>query len=199
MKLSKLVLSLVFTIAFLIGGGKITAQNKANAQTVTDYYLLLTVDKLPVLESVKDRRALIKTQDLKNGYLRLEGDWEGWAEIALFRKANREEAVIAVEEVGCGPECSGTAQFLTYKNGKWSDVTAQVMPQFDDEDILAAYNRVKTKDAEEHMLDDMPSVYWQLPQKGTTVKLLLGDESESNGKTLLRFTWNGERFVKATN
>jgi hypothetical protein len=43
----------------------------------------------------------------------------------------------------------------------------------------------------------MPSVYWELPQKGMTVKLLLGDASESSGRTLVSFAWNGERFVRA--
>lgn len=132
---------------------------------------------------------------LEKWFLRLEGAWEGWAEIALFRKTNR-EVVLAVEEVGCGPECSGAVQFLTYKNGKWTDVTDELMPNLSDEDILAAYLRVKTKDDEMHSLDDVPNVYWVLPQKGTTIKMVLGDESASNGKTLMSFNWNGSKFVK---
>lgn len=196
MKLSKLFLSLGLTLLCLICLQQVSAQSKTNPQTVVDYYLLLPTDNLPQLESLKNRRSIIKTQDLKNGYLRLEGGWEGWAEIALFRKTNR-EAVIAVAEVGCGPACGGAAQFLTFKNGKWTDVTAKVMPELEDADILAAYNRLKTKDDEAHSLDEMPYVYWQMPQKGTTLKMLLGDESKSNGATLLSFAWNGERFVKS--
>ena len=76
-------------------------------------------------------------------------------------------------------------------------MTAKVMPELNDAEILAAYNRVKTKNGETHSLEDMPSVYWQLPQKGTIIKLLLGDESAASGKTLLSFAWNGERFVRA--
>lgn len=196
MKISKLVLSLALIIVFASSGfNPAKAHSKENPQTVLDFYLLLSTDNLTILESVNNRRSIIKTQDLKNGYLRLEGSWEGWAEIALFRKTNR-EAVIAVESVGCGPACYGAAQFLTYKNGKWKDVTADVMPELEDADILAAYNRIKTKDDDAHTLDDMPFTYWQLPKKGTTIKLLLGDESASNGKTLLSFAWNGERFIE---
>ena len=117
MKKSKINLlpGIIFIALFCLQ--TLSAQVKNNPQTVTDYYLLLPADNLPILESVKSRRSIIKTEDAKNGYLRLEGAWEGWAEIALFRKSNR-EVVIAVEEVGCGPECSGAAQFLSYKNGK---------------------------------------------------------------------------------
>ncbi len=196
MELSKSVLSLGLLLLCLVCSQQVPAQSKPNPQTVADYYLLLPTDNLPILESVKNRRSIIKTQDLKNGYLRLEGGWEGWAEVALFRKTNR-EAVIAVAEVGCGPACGGAAQFLTFKNGKWTDVTAKVMPELEDADILAAYNRLKTADDEPHSLAEMPYIYWQMPQKGTTLKLLLGDESESSGKTLISFAWNGERFVRS--
>ena len=195
MKLSKIFLSIGLILAFFACCQNLSAQAKNNPNTVTDYYLLLPTENLPILESVRSRRSIIKTEDTKNGYLRLEGAWEGWAEIALFRKTNR-EAVIAVEEVGCGPECSGAVQFLTYKNGRWTDVTDEVMPNLSDEDILAAYLRVKTKDDETHSLDDVPNVYWVLPQKGTTIKMVLGDESASNGKTLMSFNWNGSKFVK---
>ena len=197
MKYGNQTTRLVFALTmFVFCAADIPAQTKANPQTVVDYYLLLPTENLPILESVANRRSIIKKQDLKNGYLRLEGGWEGWAEIALFRKKNR-EAVIGVAEVGCGPACSGAAQFLTFRNGKWTDVTTKVMPELEDADILAAYNRLKTKDDDAHSLDDMPYTYWQMPQKGTTLKLLLGDESESSGKTLINFAWNGERFVKA--
>ena len=106
--------------------------------------------------------------------------------------------MIAVEEVSCGPACGGALQFLIYKNGKWTDVTAQVMPEIGDEDILAAYNRIKTGDEEPHALGDVPNTYWILPEKGRVLKLVLGDASESEGKTLLSFAWNGKQFAGQT-
>lgn len=198
MKLSKLILSCGLLLVFAAGVTQISAQAKKSPQTVLDYYLLMTTDQLSTLDSVKNRRSIIKKQDVANGYLRLESsDWEGWAEVALFRKTNR-EAVIGVVYVGCGPECSGAAQFFSYKNGKWADVTADVMPEtLGDENILAAYNRIKTKTDEAYSLEDLPNSYWEMPQKGTTLKLALGSESDSKGKTLLKFNWNGTRFVQA--
>lgn len=198
MKLTKTVLSLGLLLTVFGGFQNVAAQKKKNPQTVSDYYLLLPVENFAVLESVKNRRSIIKIEDTKNGYLRLEStDWEGWAEIALFRKTNR-EAVIAVEYVGCGPACDGALQFFAYKNGEWTDATMDVMPDLDDEDILAAYNRIKTKDDEPHTLENMPNTYWKLPQKGTNLKLVLGDESESGGETLMSFAWNGKRFIRQT-
>lgn len=102
MKPSKNFLLLAFILAVFALFQTASAPAKNNPNTVTDYYLLLPADNLMILESVKSRRSIIKTEDAKNGFLRLEGAWEGWAEIALFRKTNR-EAVIAVEYIGCGP------------------------------------------------------------------------------------------------
>lgn len=196
MKLSKIFLTLGLIFAGFICFQTVSAQATNNPQTITDYYLLLPNENLPILESVRSRRSIIKTEDTKNGFLRLEGAWEGWAEIALFRKTNK-EAVVAVNAVECGPACDGVVQFLTYKNGKWTDATAQMMPELSDEDIIAAYLRINTKDDDAHTLEDMPSTYWVLPQKGTTIKLVLGDETASGGKTLMSFNWNGIKFVRA--
>lgn len=196
MKLSRIILPLGLIFAGFAFFQTISAQVKNNPNTVTDYFLLLPNENLPILESVRSRRSIIKIEDTKNGFLRLEGAWEGWAEIALFRKTNR-EAVIAVQEVGCGPACEGALQFLTYKNGKWTDATTNVLPELADEDILAAYNRLKPGNGDEHSLEDMPATYWILPQRGTTLKLVVGEASELEGRILLSFNWNGTRFVKA--
>jgi hypothetical protein len=56
------------------------------------------------------RRSLIKIEDIKNGYLRLEGPWEGWAEIALFKRTGG-GYIVAHAENGCGPACSGLSNF----------------------------------------------------------------------------------------
>lgn len=70
----------------------------------------------------KPRKSLIKIEDVKNGYLKFEGAWEGWAEIALFEKKDG-SYLIAHAESGCGPPCAGFIKFFTYRSGKWTDVT----------------------------------------------------------------------------
>jgi len=173
------------------------AQGNAGPRSVVDYFMLLPAEHLSLLEHAKkNRKSLIQIQDLKNGYLGLSTvETEGAAQIALFRKANR-EAIIAVSEFDCAPVCSGGLKLLQYKNGKWTDVTAQLLPQIDDADILAAYNRVKAVDDEAQTLEDMPFTLWELPKKGTTLRLNLGEASSPSNKTLLKFAWKGDHFVK---
>jgi hypothetical protein len=183
-------------LALTLASGSVVAQKTASVpKTVTDYFMLMTADMLPALEGVKNRRSLIKVEDVNNGYLRLEGGWEGWAEVALFRKKNG-TVVIVIEHVGCGPACMGGASFFEYRGGKWIDVDDGVMPELMNEDILAAYNRIKTRGDEPHTLDELPYTYWILPRRGTSLRIAIGDESPSNGKVLMTYDWNGERFVK---
>lgn len=200
MKLSNIFLLLGLIIAFCACSQNVSAQTKANPQTVTDYFMLLPKMHLSLLEFAgKNRKSLIQMEDLKNGYLGLSSlQKEGAAQIALFRKNNR-EAVIAVSEFECGPACRGGITLLQYKSGKWTDVTARLLPEIDDHEILAAFNRIKTPDDDAHDESDPPYTTWELPVKGTTLRLVLGDASESSGKTLLSFAWNGERFVKGRN
>ena len=118
----------------------------------------------------KYRKSLIKIEDIKNGYLRLEDrGWEGWMEIALF-KARDGSNIVAISQVGCGPGCSGGVLFLEYKREKWINVTREI------------FRAAPFSD----------NGYFKLPREGTTIQLLCGDASRSrqlaNSRTLENFT-----------
>jgi len=118
------------------------------------------------------RKSLIKIEDIKNGYLRLESnEWKGWVEIALFKKADG-FYVVAISQVTCEASCTGGVIFATYKNGHWKNVTRQVFPG-----------------------SSQKRGYYQLPRVGTSIDLLCGDKSCSPGEKLAEFHWNKERFV----
>lgn len=130
----------------------------------------------------RHRRSLIKTEDVANGYLKLEGMWEGWVEIAIFKKADG-TYLVAVSQVGCGPGCEGGLMFLSHNKGRWTDVTDEVFP------------------ADPFSADG----YFQLPRTGTTIRLLCGADNEGldlepgecRGESVLgTFKWDRNRFIK---
>lgn len=188
-----LFLSALLTIAFVIS---------ASAQkTVTDYFLAFPADKYATDNNGEKingatplkrfRKSLIKIEDTKNGYLKLEGAWEGWAEIALFKKKDG-SYLIAHAESGCGPVCDGFIKFYTYKAGKWTDVTDKVFPSLTEAQVKKAFADKKI-DTSENGLNS----YFLLPRNGTTVKLACNECSEeANDFVLMEFTWNGEKFTK---
>ena len=122
---------------------------------------------------LKYRKSLIKIEDLKNGYLRLESSkWQGWVEIALFKKADG-SYVVAISQVACGQGCSGGVIFATYKSGHWKNITREVFPH-------------------------SSQGYYRLPRIGTSIVLICGDKSDKQchfGEELAEFQWNKEKFV----
>jgi hypothetical protein len=135
---------ILLTLIILAAATLVSAQPK----TVTDYYLVMPNnvystdiegDKITNRAALtKFRKSLIKTEDIKNGYLKLEGTWEGWAEIALFKKKDG-SYLIAQAESGCGPACEGFIKFFAYEAGKFTDVTKQVFPNLTDQQINRAF------------------------------------------------------------
>jgi hypothetical protein len=173
-------------------------------KTVTDFYLALpsgTYDLRPKGEgdsylfresdNIKGkaaistfRKSLIKTEDVANGYLKLQSiDWEGgWVEIALFKKTDK-SYIVAVSQVECGPGCSGEVNFLTYANGKWIDVSGQVSPKLSREEGEATSE----------------GCYFILPRVGRTLKMSCGDSGDDKDKVKAKefsFEWNGTSFVR---
>lgn len=196
--MKKLFISFVFLL-FAFSVNSFSQQPK----TVTDFYLAMPNDVYATnMEGnkitgkaalTKHRKSLIKTEDIKNGYLKLEGAWEGWAEIALFKKKDG-SYLIAQSETGCGPACEGFIKFFTYKAGKWTDVTKQVFPMPTDNQVAAAFKAKKIN------TEDGMSNYFLLPQTGTTVKMACnmcenGETNEEPELVLMEFTWNGEKFT----
>jgi hypothetical protein len=174
-------------------------------KTVTDYFLALPASfysKDSEGKTIKGaalarfRRSLIKTEDIKNGYLRLEGAWEGWAEIALFKKTDG-SYLIAQAETSCGPACDGFVKFFTYNAGKWTDVTRQVFPTLSQAAVKKALAAKKISEP-----DNTP-YYFRLPRIGTTVKMACNecettDNAGAGGEdfTILEFAWNGAKFTQ---
>lgn len=186
----------LFAAVLLACSAATVSAQKKTPRTVEDFYLLLPAKYIQPLASVKDRKKLIKTRDVANGYLYLSGesakvDWEGWAEIALFKKTNG-DYIVGVVDGSCATICYSGVEFLEYKNGKWSAVTAKVLPEISDEMILARYKKL-LPDSTEYDQQNTPYTNYQLPQKGTTVKVNANEGGD--GDTLLfELAWDGTRF-----
>lgn len=160
-------------------------------QSVVDYYLLLPDKYLTEGGSRQSRLKAIKINDARNGYLRVEGAWEGYTEIALFRKPDR-AALIAVSDVHFGPGPEQRLRFLEYTNSRWTDRTREVMPEVSASAIAAAY-RAKKRPVDEDFGDDVPHLYL-LPRMGTTITVVVAPGFTQRGMTLMELRWKDGRF-----
>jgi hypothetical protein len=178
----------------------------AQPKTVTDYYLAMPnnvystdmegnkITSKPTL--TKFRKSLIKIEDIKNGYLKLEGTWEGWAEIALFKKTDG-QYIIAQAENGCGPACVGFVKFWTYTAGKWTEITKQVFADLSEKTAAKAFNAKKPA-ADEAADEKGFSFYYLLPRQGKTLKVACNECTQSGAEdfVFMEYEWNGAKFVK---
>ena len=174
--------TVVFTILIMFGSTR--AQQP---QTVTDFYLAMPTDDYshPSGKELKGqaaitkyRKSLIKIEDIKNGYLKIEpNEEEGWSEIALFKKTDG-SYLVAHSQVGCGPACGGGILFLTYANGKWTDVTKGFSPTLTKEATAAE------------------SCLYELPRTGRILTMSCGNtEDDTEEAKAFHFEWNGKRFI----
>jgi len=190
----------IFVVAALLFGAATTVNAQKNRRepcTVVDFYLLLPAEYLSPLSRVKNRQSLIEIKDIANGYLKLDGAattdyWEGWAEIALFKKTGG-GYVVGVVDGSCATMCYSGIEFLEYQNGKWTEVTRQIMPEITDRMIAAQFKRKKRAGDEDLADNDSPFVNYELPRTGKTVKLNANFAGDDN-LMLFEMTWTGAKF-----
>lgn len=161
-------------------------------RTVRDFFMLLP-EKYFVLEACepeKDkncRRARLdylktfaEVEDTKNGYLKGGCDGaQACIEMALFKRPDETYLI----GVATSAEMMNDYYFLDYKNGKWTDVSAQVVPEFSKKNM------------------------YELPRYGTTVKVFAkkileegnqyGDKYEisEKGARLYDMEWKDGKFT----
>ena len=160
----------------------------ASPKTIRDFFMLLP-EKYFVLEGCareKDKdcrkakldylKTFAEIEDTANGYFKGGCDGaQSCLEMAIFK---RRDATYLVA-VATSAEMMNDYYFLDYANGKWTDVSAAVVPQFSKKNI------------------------YELPRVGTTVKVFAkkviekGDDYEvsDKGEKLYDLEWKNGRFT----
>ncbi|MCY7347704.1 MAG: hypothetical protein LH614_15985 [Pyrinomonadaceae bacterium] len=175
---------LLLAVCFSILGVAADAQTK-QPRTVREFFNLLP-QKYFTLEGCqpsKDknceraRREYIETflevEDAANGFWKSGCDGaQSCLTMALFKRPNQTYVVAVQTEFEMGSE----NYFLEYKNGKWFDISSQIIPQFSKNN------------------------FYELPQKGTTVgvfkKNAVDDGITEKGEKLYDLLWENGKFVR---
>jgi hypothetical protein len=161
--------------------------------SVTDYYLALPQEILGVGgPSPVERRKLIDTEDLKNGYLHLSsGDWEGFGEIVLWRRPDK-TYLLGVGLAHCGPECGQHLRFFEHREDGFHEVTDQVWSPLSEADISARFEKVTGK---KYADGGAPPTLVKLPRTGTSLSLQTQEAFTGGLHTLATWTFQGGKFV----
>ncbi len=160
------------------------------AATVLDDYLTLPQKYLAALGTTADRTSLIRVQDLRNGYLELEGAWEGNAQVALWTGRGGQR-LLGVVQTDCGPVCHQTLYFLKRQNGRWVDVTRTTFSP-PSSAVLLGYFRTASRNTRRPGEDTPPFLY-TLPRVGTAIEVVVDPTFTDHPTVLTRL-----RFDAAT-
>lgn len=188
---NRIIFSLTAVCALFIVGVASAGGFQKQPRDVVDYYLLVPDRYLTLGGGAQERDTAIKIRDIKNGYLRIEGAWEGYTEIALFRNPDR-SALIAVSNVSLGPGPEQKIYFLSYDGRAWIDRTKEVFARVPQSQIADLYKKKKSRE-DENYGEDVPHVYL-LPRIGTTIKVATAPGFTAVEITLAELKWANGRF-----
>lgn len=185
--MKKFNLYIFSVLAFSIFAANAPAQIK-NPKTVRDFFTLLP-QKYFTLEGclpVKDRNCVkarneylknfTEVEDTANGYFKGGCDGaQSCLEMALFKRSDNSYIV----GLATFAEMINDYYFLEYRNGKWSDISTKVIPQYSQKNM------------------------YELPRRGTTIKVYAKKiiETGSNyeisekGERLYDLEWKGGKFT----
>lgn len=139
--------------------------------------------------------------DVKNGYLKLVGAFEGHIQICYWNLKNGNK-LIAVYQEGCGPVCDVVRfNFFNYNNKKISPVSLKsVIPEIEQDFFKEKYN----ENTEKMNKDDIVAVLlFDLPKNGKNISAKWGNEDSK--ETYLKYgiignrmdlIWNDGKFRK---
>jgi hypothetical protein len=171
-----------FTILTILSLVASAAAQMKQSKTVRDYFMLLP-DKYFLLECCARKSAhankaeylkrLLEIEDTANGFLQGASDGaQSGFKMTLFKRPDKTH-LVGFSTAGEGGEAY---YFLEYKNGKWRDVSKQVVPEYSERKI------------------------YELPRRGTTVEVfeMIGNELElsigEKGAKLYDLEWKNGKF-----
>lgn len=159
--------------------------------TVLDHYLLLPGAIFPEAE-IPNREKAIVVRDIANGYLKVQGHWEGFGEIALFRMTDPRRRLLGVTKASCGPACTQEIHFLEYYDGSWVERTKRILPEIPKARIAEQYRKLKHPEDPDDWGEDVPVLYL-LPRNGTTIKVVV--QPQFTKKEIVLFELRFDRTV----
>lgn len=191
LKRNRIIFALTVVCALFIVVVATSAGFQQQPRDVVDYYLLLPARYLTLGGGAQERDTAIKIRDIKNGYLRIEGAWKGYTEIALFRNPDG-SALIGVSNVSFGPGPDQRIYFLSYDGKTWIDKTKEVFARAPQSQIAAMYKKKKSREDKDYG-QDVPHLY-RLPRLGTTIKVVTTPGFTEVEITLAELNWENGRF-----
>lgn len=132
--------------------------------------------------------------DLKGGYARVTGAYEGWSEYVLWRMADGND-LLGTLSAGCGPVCDYHFDFFIMNDGEKVADGNDLLP-LDELDQLAEAKHAQVLEEYGEGLDYKEDfvVYYDLPQSGTSMDVDLIVGADDIKVKLCKLSWDKSSF-----
>jgi hypothetical protein len=179
MKKFKFLLLFFCLLTASISAGRVSAQTK-EPKTVRDFFFIVAKKHFSIdccNANINDYlKNYLTVEDTANGFMSGGGDaaQEGF-EIALFKRSNGTYLIAFYTEGEGGLEDTPWCKFFDYKNGRLTDISRTVIPNYSKEKYI-----------------------YKLPRKGTSIEVFQKDENGEGfyrGKKLYDLTWQNGKFA----
>lgn len=179
------ILTIVFVMACSMMAVQAQTKRQKDKRNVYDYYKILpSNDNLLTSDILKSKDTKIVIKDKKNGYLKIEGAFEGWVEVVLFRRRDG-SAVVLVGENTCGPVCGTDLSAYELVDGKLEKITAKVFPKITEDEVRGKFRRNRNDPNAE-----MVSFVYVLPRYGMSIKI----NDDESGDLIYEIKWEDDMF-----
>jgi hypothetical protein len=206
--MKKLLLLTIIALSVSAFGQTKTPAKTASASkemTVKEYFLAIPTEYLKA--DAKKRAAWVESESAEDGYLSYnipvkevtgeDGNGKVFGSVQVFKKT-KGGVVIGMATNLCEESvCMGQLLFLDYNNGKWDDVSNDLAPQPDNDEVIkilraapAFENKKLLKDGEQVPL------YMQFNGTDKIIQFTAGGVNGDGGVVAKMFKWNGSVFTE---
>ena len=195
----------VLFLTIIVLTTSLAAFAQAKKMTVKDYFSAIPTNYLKA-ESSK-RTAWIESEFAEDGYLSYnipvkeltgeDGDGKVWGNVQLFEKKSG-SVIVGMSTNLCEQGiCIGQLLFLDYNGGKWDDITGDLAPQPDNDEIIRILRAAPAFENKELLKDgrEVP-LYISFSGADKVIHFTAGGKDGDGGVVAKMFKWNGEVFTE---
>lgn len=176
-------------------------------KSVRDYYLAIPPEHIKADKA--KRTAWISTESREDGYLEYtipaadlgvsEAEGRAWGNVQVFEKTEGGVVVGLTTNMCSEGICVGNVLFLDYNNGTWEDVSGDLAPQPDNDEVITIL-RAAPAFMKKGMLKDSVQVPLTITFNGTDklIQFVAGETEKisDSGVVAKSFKWNGVTFIE---
>jgi hypothetical protein len=210
--MKKLLLLAIIALSVSAFGQTKTPMKTASASkemTVKEYFLAIPTEYLKA--DAKKRATWIESDDNSSGYLsfnmpadeipggkELEEEGVVYGNVQVFKKTKGGVIIGFSVNMCAESKCVGQMLMLDYTNGKWEDLTSDLSPMVDNDEVIKTLKTAPAYENKKELKDgvEIPLAI-QFNGNRKTIDYLAGCVGGCDGGVVVKmFKWNGSVFTE---